>query len=479
VGITRRPVRNLTSRRRAGRLDADPAARQEPVLTQERTASRKIQEAILALWLERNYSKDEILELYLNRVYFGAGAYGVEAAAQRYYGKSAREVTLAEAAVLAGLVQAPSRLAPNRNPEGARARAELVIAAMADLGFATPAQAKTALAAPAQPSRPRGAGSLNYAADFVMDVLDDFVGTVETDIVVATTIDLGLQAAAERAIVDELNAKGARYNVGQGALVAMQPDGALKALVGGRNYGDSQFNRAPRRAAAGLGLQALRLSRGRGARAHPRHGAGGFPRQLPGLDPGELLAGLPRARDLARGAGAFAQHGGREGGVRGRGQGGGADRPAARHRSPLQANPSIALGTSEVTPLELVAAYAAFANGGTGVIPYAIKEVKTTAGKSVYRRPAGGGLGRVIDPNAVAMMNTMMRDTFVIGTAKKGEIPGWEAAARRARARISATPGSWATRAPSSPACGWATTTAIRRSGFRGATCPSRCGAPS
>ena len=117
------------------------------------------------------------------------GAYGVEAAAQRYYGKSARNVSLSEAAVLAGLVQAPSRLAPNRNPEAAQTRAELVIAAMNDLGFITPGMTKTALGAPAEPVRSRGAGSVNYAADYVMDVLDDFVGTVENDIVVSTTLN--------------------------------------------------------------------------------------------------------------------------------------------------------------------------------------------------------------------------------------------------------------------------------------------------
>ena len=140
IGIARAVVRNLTPSRRLaqGGSTLTQQLAKNLFLTQERTASRKIQEAILALWLERNYSKDEILELYLNRVYFGSGAYGVEAAAQRYYGKSARNVSLAEAAVLAGLVQAPSRLAPNRNPDAAQNRAELVIAAMDELGFITP-----------------------------------------------------------------------------------------------------------------------------------------------------------------------------------------------------------------------------------------------------------------------------------------------------------------------------------------------------
>src|SRR4051812_47303002 len=146
VGITRAMMRNVTRRGVAqGGSTLTQQLAKNLFLTQERTASRKIQEAILALWLERKYTKDEILELYLNRVYFGSGAYGVEAAAQRYYGKSARNVSLSEAAVLAGLVQAPSRLAPNRNPQAAQDRAELVIAAMNDLGFITPGMTKTAL----------------------------------------------------------------------------------------------------------------------------------------------------------------------------------------------------------------------------------------------------------------------------------------------------------------------------------------------
>jgi len=250
IGISRAVYRNLAHK---GGLQGGSTLTQQLAknlfLTQERTASRKIQEAILALWLERNYSKDQILELYLNRVYFGAGAYGVEAAAQRYYGKSARSISLSEAAVLAGLVQSPSRLAPNRNPERAQARAELVIAAMNDLGFITPGMTKTALGAPAEPVRPKGAGSANYAADYVMDVLDDFVGNVESDIVVSTTVEPAMQAAAERVLVDELNAKGEKFNVSQGAFVAMQPDGAVRALVGGRNYETSQFNRARETAA--------------------------------------------------------------------------------------------------------------------------------------------------------------------------------------------------------------------------------------
>ena len=156
-------------------------------LTQERTLQRKLQEVELALWLERKHSKAEILELYLNRVYFGSGAYGVEAAAQRYFGKSARNVTVAEAAMLAGLVKSPSRLAPNRNPEGAEKRAQIVLAAMADAKFITQAQAQASIGHPSYNVKAAGAGTINYVADWIGEVLDDLVGQIDQNIVVETT----------------------------------------------------------------------------------------------------------------------------------------------------------------------------------------------------------------------------------------------------------------------------------------------------
>src|SRR6266581_5678262 len=213
-------------------------------LTQERTMQRKLQEAELAIWLERKHSKNEILELYLNRVYFGSGAYGVEAAAQRYFGKPAKNVTIAEAAMLAGLVKSPSRLAPNRNPEGAEQRAQTVLAAMADAKFITDAQAQASIGHPSYNVKPAGAGTVNYVADWIGEVLDDLVGQIDQSITVETTIDPKLQSVAEAAIIDELAAKSVKFNVSQGALVAMTPDGAVRAMVGGRNYADSQYNRA-------------------------------------------------------------------------------------------------------------------------------------------------------------------------------------------------------------------------------------------
>jgi penicillin-binding protein 1A len=431
VGIARAIGQNLTRRGVAqGGSTLTQQLAKNLFLTQERTASRKIQEAILALWLEHKYTKDEILELYLNRVYFGAGAYGVEAAAQRYFAKPAKDVTLAEAAMLGGLVQAPSRLAPNRNLPAAQARAAQVLAAMQELGFAKAADVQVALAQPAKPARAKGGGSANYVADLVMDVLDDYVGKIETDVAVQTTVDPAIQAVAERALVDELNQKGGRYNVGQGAVVSMRPDGAIRALIGGRDYAQSQFNRATtakRQPGSSFKPFVYLAAVERGLT--PDTVREDAPITIKGWNPENYsrnYSGPVTLRDaLAHSLNTVAVRLGQEVGPKAVVQ------TAQRLgiTSPLQANASIALGTSEVTPLELVGAYAAFANGGMGVIPYVIASVKTVDNRVIYKR-GPSGLGRVIAPDAVGMMNAMLHEVFVSGTAKKGDIPGWDLAGK-------------------------------------------------
>ena len=433
IGITRALVRNLT--RSGGPMQGGSTLTQQLAknlfLTQERTASRKIQEAILALWLERNFTKDQILELYLNRVYFGSGAYGVEAAAQKYYGKSARSLTLAEGAILAGLVQAPSRLAPNRNPQAARARGDLVIAAMAREGFVNDDMAKLALMNPASAVRQAGAGSINYVADYVMDILDDFIGTIDRDIIVQTTIEPNIQNAAEKALVDELNQKGDKNGVTQGALVAMSPDGALRAMVGGRNYSESQFNRATiAKRQPGSAFKPFVYLTAIEKGLTPDTVREDSPINIKGWQPEnysrDYRGPVTLKNALALSLNTVAVRVGVEVGPKAVVQ------TATRLgiHSKLEPNASIALGTSEVTPLELVTAFAPFANGGIGVLPFVITQVKAReTGEIIYRR-TGGGLGRVIDPNAVAMMNQMMRETLLTGTGRKAEIPGWEAAGK-------------------------------------------------
>ncbi|MHC2000194.1 transglycosylase domain-containing protein [Methylobacterium sp. CM6241] len=431
VGIARAVAQNVTRRgvSQGGSTLTQQLAK-NLFLTPERSASRKIQEAILALWLEHRYTKDEILELYLNRVYFGAGAYGIEAAAQRYFGKPAKAVTLAEAAMLGGLVQAPSRLAPNRNLPAAQARAAQVLAAMEELGFAKPAEVKLALATPARPASSRGGGSANYVADLVMDVLDDFLPKFDTDIVVTTTVDTRLQSAAEKALVDELNQKGSRYNVAQGAVVSMKPDGAIRALIGGRDYAQSQFNRATtakRQPGSSFKPFVYLAAVERGLT--PDTVRDDAPISIKGWNPEnysrDYRGPVPLREALALSLNTVAVRLGQEVGPK-------AVVQAAQRlgiSSPLQANGSLALGTSEVTPLEMVGAYAAFANGGTGVNPYVIANVKSTTGKALYQRK-DTNLGRVMNAETVSMMNAMMHETFVSGTARKAEVPGWDLAGK-------------------------------------------------
>src|SRR5258705_88196 len=269
-------------------------------LTQERTYWRKLQEVVLALWLERKFSKTEILELYLNRVYFGAGAYGVDAAAQRYFGKSAKHVRVAEAAMLAGLVKSPSRLAPSRNPNGAEKRAQVVVAAMAEQGFITEQIAKTALLQPARTAKPPGTGPLNYIAAWRRD----------------------------RPI----------------AIKGWKPE----------NYAHEYYGPVTLTQALALSLNtvAVRLMQEVG---------------------GAAVAKTAYRLGIA---------------------------------SKLETNPSLALGTSEVSLIELVAAYAPFANGGNAIAAHVVERVRTPAGKVLFAR-VPDNFGRIIEPRYVGMMNAM------------------------------------------------------------------------
>jgi penicillin-binding protein 1A len=399
-------------------------------LTQERTFQRKMQEVVLALWLEQKFSKDQILELYLNRVYFGAGAYGVEQAAQRYFGKPAKKVTVAEAALLAGLVKSPSRLAPTRNFNGAQARAHVVLAAMEDMGFITKTTEKFALSHPPAIVAQGGSGSGNYVADWVMDVVDDLIGHIDGDLVIVTTIDSTVQASAEKALNDELAKRGDKSHVSQGAVLAMTPNGAVRAMVGGRNYAESQFNRA------------VAAKRQPGSAFKPfvyltalEHGLtpdsirDDKPINVKGWQPEnyghQYFGPVTLTQALSHSLNTVSVRLTLE------------FTPMAvirtAHRlgiaSLLEPNASIALGTSEVSMLELVGAYACFANGGYAVVPHVIERISTPDGKVLYVRQQQP-LGRIIDGQYVGMMNQMMEQTIENGTAHGASLPGWQAAGK-------------------------------------------------
>ena len=398
-------------------------------LTQERTIERKIQEIVLALWLERKYTKTQILEVYLNRMYFGAGAYGVEQASRRYFNKSARQVTLAEAATLAGLVKSPSRLAPTRNPDGAGRRARIVLDVMVDAKFISQATATAALNQPVSVVT-QSASSANYVADWIMDALNDRVGRIEENLVVETSIDPELQRAAEAALTDELAQKGPKYGVGQGAIVTMTRDGAVRALVGGRNYNESQFNRAvSAKRQPGSAFKPFvyltALERG----LTPDSVREDRPISLRGWKPEnykhEYHGRVTLTQALARSMNTVAVRLTLEVGPKAVVQ--------TAHRlgiaSEIKPNASIALGTSEVSLMELVGAYAVFANGGLAVSPHVIERVSTASGKLRYVR-SQQSMGRVVGARPAAMMNAMMQETLRSGTATRAKVPGWPAAGK-------------------------------------------------
>ncbi|RRI07673.1 penicillin-binding protein [Mesorhizobium tamadayense] len=398
-------------------------------LTPDRTLERKVQEVLLSLWLEHKHSKDQILEMYLNRVYFGSGAYGVEAASRRYFGKSARDVSLSEAALLAGLLKAPSRLSPARDPKAAEERAQLVLAAMREEGKIGDKEYKMALSAPATRAPSYWTGSENYVADTVMEELPDLIGDVRGDIVIDTTVDLTLQKLAEQSIRRLIDESGKKLNVTQGVLVSIDDSGAVRAMVGGYDYSTSQFDRASEaRRQPGSAFKPFVYMAALEAGRTPDSVRNDAPIRIGKWTPdnyggkyyGKVTLATALAKSLNSVAAQLTMEVGPDAVVE------------AAHRmgiqSDLQANTSIALGTSEVTPLELTAAYVPFANGGYKPDIHFIRRVTTTGGKVLYDNN-GGSAPRVIKADIVGMMNSMMTGTVEIGTAKKAAF-NWPSAGK-------------------------------------------------
>ena len=399
-------------------------------LTPERTFERKMEEAILAVWLEMKFSKDEILTLYLNRVYFGAGTYGVEAAARRYFNKGARDVTLKEAAILAGLLKAPSRLAPTENAEAAEERAKLVLNAMVEAGYITEEERADAETRRTKVAVTRSSPGADYFADWVLEQVPGFVGTVESDIVVETTLDLSMQRAAETAVLTALEKNGEKLKIGQGALVALTTDGAVKAMVGGRSYAESQFNRAVQaQRPPGSSFKPFVFLAALEAGYTPQSTVLDAPIKLKGWNPGnykhKYLGEVSLTEALARSLNSAA--------VRLIVDVGPGNVAAVAKRlgvlSHLNAQPSLALGTSEVNLLELTGAYAPFANGGVSAMPHGIVKIRTREGRTLYQREGSGPFDAVA-PVFASEMTYMMRETVRMGTAKRAHLDDRDSAGK-------------------------------------------------
>ncbi len=395
-------------------------------LTPDQTLGRKVQEALLAIWLEHNYSKDQILELYLNRVFFGNNATGIEAASQTYFGKSARNLSLGEAAILAGSMQAPSRLNPKGDPAAVEARQKLVLSAMADQGYISPAEAKAATIDPTQKVRTKVAGAESYVADWVEGLVASYVGDIKQDVVVYTTINWDLQKQAEFLIKEAVTDQGEKYHFTQGALVAIDPDGAVRAVVGGADYTQSQYNRAvTSRRQPGSTFKPFVYMAAMEKGYTPDTVADDAPINIQGWQPdnadGKFMGQITLREALAYSRNTVAAQLAWIVGP--------AKVVEAAQRmgisSPLQPVPSIALGTQEVSLLELTAGYAPFANGGNGVIANVITRIEGADGKALYDAvPAGPG--QVVSPQVVGEMNDMLSTALDIGTGKHAHLSGWQ-----------------------------------------------------
>src|ERR1700722_12143763 len=240
IGLTRAAVQNMINGHvvQGGSTLTQQLAK-NLFLSPSRTLDRKLQEAMLALYLESRYSKDQILTLYLNRVYFGAGVFGIEAAAERFFGKTAATLTLTEAAMLAGSVKAPARFNPLADPDASMDRATDVLDAMADAGFITSAQCDAAKATRPRVLRDTSTPDTGYFVDWVISRIPGYIGNVDEPIVVETTFDVATQQKAERAVAQAMAHEAEGLHAQEAALVAMLPHGAVRALVGGRSYADS------------------------------------------------------------------------------------------------------------------------------------------------------------------------------------------------------------------------------------------------
>ncbi|MGL4404252.1 MAG: transglycosylase domain-containing protein, partial [Notoacmeibacter sp.] len=420
IGLARAMVSNIAAGRMVqGGSTLTQQLAKNLFLKPERTLERKVQEVLLAVWLEQKYSKDQILELYLNRVFFGSNAYGVEAASRRYFGKSAREATLQEAAILAGLLKAPSRLSPARDPEAANARAQLVLAAMRDTGAISEADMTTALSADTIRAASYWTGAENYVADRVMDDIISLVGEVKDDLIVETTVDLRLQRAAETAVRKAIITNGKKLRVKEGALVAVDSTGAVRALVGGVDYAKSQFDRASTaKRQPGSAFKPFVYLAALEAGYRPDTIVNDQPVRFGKWSPenykdkyyGPVSLTTALSKSLNSVAAQLAMQVGP----------GKVVETAMRLgvASPLTNNASISLGTSDVTPLEMTAAYAAFANGGLQAPPRLIDRVTNADGKVVFENQDVGA-ARVINASIAAQMNRMMSVTVTDGTARK------------------------------------------------------------
>lgn len=428
IGMTRAAaVNTLAGRVRQGGSTITQQLAKLMFLSSERTFRRKIQEAMIALWLEHRLSKDEILVRYLNKVYLGAGAYGIDGAAQRYFNKSAGELTLAESAMLAGLIRAPSHLAPTRNLEAARERARLVLKTMVENEFITQATAGTAdvdkVVLAVSPNTQITSGS-RYFSDWVAAETRDLLGPLTADLTVQTTLNIPLQALAETTLQRWLDEEGPKRNVQQGAMVVLDREGGVLAMVGGRDYEESQFNRATQaRRQPGSLFKLFVYLAAFDAGMTPDTVMTDQPMTVDGWEP-QNYGGTYRGPVTLRTAFADSIN---SVAVQltekiGRGRVIGVARSLGI-QSPMKAHPSLALGASEVTLMEMAAAYGAMAADVKLVSPFGIRSIRGQSRKLYEHKAVSLAQQQAALPWRRAEMVDLLISAVDKGTGKAAKMP--------------------------------------------------------
>ncbi|MGB7617696.1 MAG: PBP1A family penicillin-binding protein [Pseudolabrys sp.] len=413
-------------------------------LNNERTIERKVKEAFLAMWLESRLTKNEILKLYLDRAYMGGGTFGVDAAAQYYFNKSARDVNLSEAAMLAGLFKAPTKFAPHINLPAARARANVVLDNLVEANMMTEGQVFGARRNPATPVDRRDDRQPNYYLDWAFDEMKKLVATFpksmsERVFVVRTALDTNLQNNADMAIESSLRQYGQEYHAKQSAAVLMEVDGSVRAMVGGRDYGASQFNRATdamRQPGSSFKPYVYATALMNGFKPTsvvvdgpvcignwcPHNYGNGYSGSM------TLLQALTHSVNTIAVKLSIAVGNGNA-------KVGRAKIVKLAHemgvRTPLPDTPSLPIGADEVTVLDHTGAYATFPNLGKAVTPHAILEVRTGTGELVWRFDRDGPKPRQVMPAGVASdMIKMMNNVVENGTGKRARLDGVAAAGK-------------------------------------------------
>ncbi len=391
-------------------------------LTNERTYKRKAQEVLLAFWLESRFTKKEILSLYLNRVYFGRGAWGVEAAAQRYFAKPATALSLGESAMIAGLLKAPNRYSPTADLARAERRATVVLDVMVKARKITKDQRDAAFAQPVHVRRSQASPAASYFVDWLAPKVRELTGDVDADLLIETTLDLDNQRAAERAVIAALDEKAQQRGATQGALVALDSDGAVRAMAGGLSYARSQFNRATQARRqpgsafkpfvylaaieAGLSPWTVRTDA-------PVQIGDWQPKNYSGKYSGDIALITALSKSINTVAVTVANEVGR-------------DRIAeAAHRlgfqSDINQTRSMPLGSNGASLIELTSAYAPFANGGTLARPFGLRRISTREGDVLWEHPKTPPK-QVLDARTYALMNVMLERVMSEGTGRRARL---------------------------------------------------------